>query len=66
MVSIAKMFKGKYEAQLEIPGVLEGPNQKANLGGGMNIFCDHTFHQTHGTSVSGLIWSPTTTLLLKK
>ena len=26
-VSIAKNFKGKYEAQLEFPGGLEGPNQ---------------------------------------
>ena len=38
--SKAKIFKGKYEAKLEIPGGWEGPNQKTILGGG--IFWNHT------------------------
>ena len=42
-VSKAKIFKGKYEAKLEIPGGWEGPNQKTILGGGMDIFWNHTF-----------------------
>ena len=41
-VSKAKIFKGKYEAKLEIPGGWEGPHQKTILGGGMDIFWNHT------------------------
>ena len=41
--SIAKNFKRKYEAKLEIPGgVGEGSNPKSILGGGMDISWNHT------------------------
>ena len=37
----AKIFKGKYEARLEIPGGWEGSNEKTFHGGGMDIFWSH-------------------------
>ena len=38
----AKIYKGKYEAYLEIPGGREGSNQNTFRGGGMDIFWNHT------------------------
>ena len=40
-----KLFKVKYEAKLEIPGGggVEERNRRTILGGGMDIFCNHTF-----------------------
>ena len=37
-VSIAKIFKGKYEAKLEISGWWEGSNKTTILGGGIDIY----------------------------
>ena len=42
-VSKAKIFKGKYEAELKIPGGWECPNQKTILWGGMDIFWNHMY-----------------------
>ena len=37
-VTIAKIFKRKYEAKLEIPGEWEGSNQRTIIGRSMGIF----------------------------
>ena len=40
---LTKIYKGKYEAKLEIPGgIKEGSNEKTFHGGGMVIFWSHT------------------------
>ena len=40
-----KFFKGKYGIRLEIPGGWEGLNRRTILGGGMDIFWNHTIHK---------------------
>ena len=45
----AKIYKGKYEAYLEIPGGREGWNQNTFRGGGMDIFWNHTILNTLNT-----------------
>ena len=44
-VSKAKIIKGKYEAELEIPG--GWGFKRNNFPGGMDIFCNHTFCPVH-------------------
>lgn len=43
-VSTAKIYKGKYEAKLEIPGEREGLNEKTFHGEGMDILWNHTIN----------------------
>ena len=50
--STVKIYKGKYEAKLEIPGGREGSNEKTFHGGGMDIFWNHTISKMHPSKFS--------------
>ena len=51
----AKIYKGKYEAYLEIPGGREGSNQNTFRGGGMDIFWNHTMAAYDGHLAPSLV-----------
>ena len=57
-VSTAIIYKGKYEAKLEIPGGREGSNVETFHGGGMDIFkeinteCKKSLRKSKGLVIS--------------
>ena len=54
-VSTAKLYKGKYEAKLELSGDCVGSNEKTFNGEGMDIFWSHLLRLTNSLSPFGTL-----------